>query len=167
MQVTTEGPTFSQILLPYLEYNFFWGLIGLQEVADVDKCPLFTGAIFTFEMIPAKFDKLFSMMDKVILEILEKQSCKLQKFYSQRFIILGRYLQRRYRNKFSENKHIFVTCKSTEWRKKKKQSVEYQAYKTEKAREKITSSGGSRSLSTIVLIIVGSTTSQLWPFWKE
>lgn len=33
-------------------------------------------------------------------------------------------------------------------------------------KQEITSSGGSRSLSTIVFIIAGSTTSQLWSFWK-
>ncbi len=82
---------------PYLENNFFRGLIGLQEVANIHKCPLLTGTIFTFEMIPAKLDQLFPMMDKVILEILKKQCGELQKFYSQRLIILGRNLVKRSR----------------------------------------------------------------------
>jgi hypothetical protein len=37
------------------------------------------------------------MMDKVILEILKKQRGELQKFYSQRLIILGRNLVKRSR----------------------------------------------------------------------
>jgi hypothetical protein len=66
-------------------------------VANIHKCPLLTGTIFTFEMIPAKLDQLFPMMDKVILEILKKQCGELQKFYSQRLIILGRNLVKRSR----------------------------------------------------------------------
>jgi len=66
-------------------------------VANIHKCPLLTGTIFTFEMIPAKLDQLFPMMDKVILEILKKQRGELQKFYSQRLIILGRNLVKRSR----------------------------------------------------------------------
>ena len=76
----------------YLEYNFLGGLIGLQEVAYIDKCPLLTGTVFTFEMIPAKFDEFFPMMNEITLKILKKQSGKLQKFYPQRFIIIGRDL---------------------------------------------------------------------------
>lgn len=84
-------------ILTYLEDNFFWGLIGLQEVTNIHKCPLLTGTIFTFEMIPTKLNQLFPMMDKVILEILKKQSGELQKFYSQWLIILSRNLQNRCR----------------------------------------------------------------------
>lgn len=61
-------------------------------MANIYKCPLFTGTIFAFEMIPTKFDKFFPMMDKVILQILEKQSGKLQKFYSQGLVIFSRNL---------------------------------------------------------------------------
>ena len=85
-------------ILQYLEDNFFRGLIGLQEVANIHKCPLLTGTIFTFEMIPAKLDQLFPMMNKVILEILKKQCGELQEFYSQRLIILGRNLAKRSKN---------------------------------------------------------------------
>jgi len=53
----------------YLEYNFLRGLVSFQKMANINKCPLLTGTIFTFKMIPAKLNKLLSMMNKVTLKI--------------------------------------------------------------------------------------------------
>lgn len=61
-------------------------------MANVDKCPLLTGTIFPFEMIPTKFDKFFPMVNKIILEILKKQCGKLQEFYPQGLVIFSRNL---------------------------------------------------------------------------
>ena len=60
------------VFMMYLQYDLFWSLIGLQEVAYIDKGPLLTSTIFTFEVIPPKFYEFLSMMNKVSLKILEK-----------------------------------------------------------------------------------------------
>lgn len=56
-----------------LQNNFLRSLVGLQEVANINKSPLLTGTVFTFEMIPAKFDEFLAVMNKIILKMLEKQ----------------------------------------------------------------------------------------------
>lgn len=41
-------------------------------MAHIHKGPLFAGIVFTFEMVPAKLYEFLSMVNKVILKILQK-----------------------------------------------------------------------------------------------
>jgi len=67
-----------EVNVSYLEYYFFRGLICLQEMANIHKCPLFAGCVFSLKMIPPKLYQFLPMMDKIILKIFKKQGGKLQ-----------------------------------------------------------------------------------------
>jgi hypothetical protein len=51
-------------------------------MANIHKGPLFAGVIFTLEMVPTELYKFFTMVNKIILKILQEQCRKLKEFYS-------------------------------------------------------------------------------------
>lgn len=65
--LSTKYDCVSKLFKENLKNNLLGGLICFQEVANIDKSPLFTGIIFTLEMIPAKFYELFTVMNEIIL----------------------------------------------------------------------------------------------------